>query len=76
LNGGSIYEIESALKINWSEKTGKDKQERVKVKNKYRCGWCGAPTHADGSVNPNDPSDYWLVEEQFFKDNYERVCDE
>jgi hypothetical protein len=22
----------------------------VKVKNKYRCGWCGAPTHADGSV--------------------------
>jgi hypothetical protein len=28
------------------------------------------------AVNPNDPSDYWLVEEQFFKDNYERVCDE
>jgi hypothetical protein len=32
---GSIYETESALKINWSEKTGKDKQERVMSRSGY-----------------------------------------
>ena len=36
----------------------------------------GSPKLGDMvAFNPNDPSDFWLVEEQFFKDNYELVCD-
>ncbi len=36
----------------------------------------GSPKVGDMiAFNPNDVSDFWLVEEQFFKDNYEWVCD-
>jgi hypothetical protein len=36
----------------------------------------GSPKVGDMvAFNPNDASDFWLVEKEFFKNNYEWVCD-
>tara|TARA_R110002012_G_scaffold262505_3_gene444828 strand:+ start:2131 stop:2346 length:216 start_codon:yes stop_codon:yes gene_type:complete len=37
----------------------------------------GSPKKGDMiAVNPKDNTDFWLVSEQYFKDNYEYVSDE
>jgi len=36
----------------------------------------GSPKDGDMlACNPDDPCDWWLIEEKFFKDNYEWVSD-